>query len=196
MDDLEWNRALDSIGSPRQGLSPEEIAYRWNQKQEADRLAAEWCTYERLWESNEEPSVLPQREETGELGLAEVRRFAPPIENDPKKAAKWRRKARLKLSSSAASGEPKMVEEGVASNCAVPAVEPDASQVDLLENCGKSRASRRPTRGSRRSKALSVYTLNATGKVAAIDALKELAASSKSIAAVAVQEHHCVEEAT
>ena len=32
VDDLEWNRALDSIGSPRQGLSPEEIAYRWNQK--------------------------------------------------------------------------------------------------------------------------------------------------------------------
>ena len=78
VDDLEWNKALDSIGLPRQALSPEGIAYRWNQKQEADRLAAGWCTYEKLWESNEEPLVSPQREETRALVLAEVRRFRSP----------------------------------------------------------------------------------------------------------------------
>ena len=52
--------------------------------------------------------------------------------------------------------------------------------------------SSKASRASRRSKLMSLYSMNTSGKLAAMDALKKLRCKSRTIAAIAFQELHCL----
>ena len=193
-DDLDWNAMLDEVGLTRFGISPAEVAYRWQAKQDAERLAAECREYDRQWACLEACQECPSGPEPPPVEVVRTSSWKPMIETDIKKAAKWR--ARLRRSS-----------EGEHSTCGDrDGKSPGSLDVPIPLACATSQAPEdsgscprpgrtRPFRASRKSKVLDIYTMNTSGKPAAITALRELAPVRRSVAVVAFQEHHCLADA-
>ena len=193
--DYEWNQKLDSIGLTRNGLSPIDIASRWRDRQEAEKVAVEWALYEKEWESMErhQGPELPECFEAEALSAAV--QWSPPIEKNPKKAAKWRSRARMALKEGGGVGEPSSPESAHPSGWPTSPAAEAAPPCDPLPPRKSAENRGRSARGSRRSKILVVYTMNTTGKPAALKALEALSAKAKTVAAVALQEHHCLTDA-
>ena len=193
--DFDWNTKLDELGLTRFGMSPAEIAYRWQEKQQAERLASEWADFEQQWRSLEaSPALLkPVCPET-EL-LAQTTTWIPVAETNHKKAANWRSRERRRR-----EAVPNTPIDDPPSTQTAPVlleVQHDSSaQGEGEGEVGGTAAARvRPARASRKNKVLDIYTMNTSGKPAALAALGALGPFRKSVAVVALQEHHCLAEA-
>ena len=127
------------------------------------------------------------------VDLDTARAWDPPIEEDARKAAKWRnRERRKKEPLSLEAGYPES-HEHLESEVLQPAATAEVRDaIPLQQVKAEEHKPRRAPRASRRCKALFVYTINTSGTPAALEALKRLTRRSKAIAAVAMQEHHCL----
>ena len=113
LGDLEWNARLDGVGLTRFGMSPAEIAYRWQARQEADRAEELYLDLEKQWSHLEADSpfqthTLPissliDGHEGRQLSKTCVCTCKPEVESDAKKAAKWRARQRQAREVSSAS---------------------------------------------------------------------------------------------
>ena len=124
--------------------------------------------------------------------LVQSRRWKAPVETDEKKALKWRRRMHKEKEKVAVSP----ILEAIASD--IGSLSAPEEGVEILQGLGRNRSEgeggkRRPTRASRRSKLMCVYTMNTSGRPVAIRGLSKLAENAKSIAAVAIQGNHCTE---
>ena len=191
MDDLEFNALLDEVGLTRHGISPAEVAYRWQAKQDAERMAAECIELDRQWEHLEASTPhLPVPEYPFEQ-LASARGWVPPAEIDPKKAAKWRARKRRAGGVPHSDSVDKQHDDAayLGEHELLAKAAPEANH--SADSCNTSVKSR-PRRATRKSKILDLYTINTSGKPAALTALRELVSTKRSVAAVALQEHHCL----
>ena len=119
-----------------------------------------------------------------------VRKWTPPVERDSRKAARWRDKARARLPTCQRSMEPALEidcsSDDTSRGCGAPN---GGDTVRLVEARGPNYHILRPSRGSRRSKIMSLFSMNTFGRLAALAALELLGTKSEAIAAVAVQGH-------
>ena len=199
VDDAVWNRYLDTICAARGNMSPEEVAYNWALKQQQHCYEREWNQFLKELGPETVDSTASAEDVAAQVKPEEKRRpWKAPVETDYSKALKWRKRMQASRPNADLS-QPKVVEEIRAvfspedgqETVALPGVQTQGE--GSTEDQGKSR---RPTRASRRSKLMSVYTMNTSGRPAAIRALSMLTRkAAKSVAAVAIQEHHCTESA-
>ena len=190
--DLDWNAKPDEVGLTRFGMSPAEIAYRWQAKQEAERVAAECRELEQQWarldacHSSQQPAALVTDT------LAQTCTWRPVAETNPKKAAKWRSRERKKREEEPCLQDNEL--PGTPMGLDLAAVLQSSAQCEDSE--GSSGAVRaRPQRASRKCKILRIYTMNTSSKPAALTALGKLGPVRRTVAVVALQEHHCLSEA-
>ena len=197
--DYEWNQWLNECMPVEGGLSAGHVAALWQDKHDDENMAKDWAIHEEQMDNLSKDPADKLDAAAIELQQEEVQnvvKWTPPLETNPKKAEKWRR--RMRRGQHRPSDEPLVMEDIVETEHAIgdqgvdPAQRLDTSlPVEIEEG---SDVSRKASRGSRRSKFMSIYSMNTSGKPAAIRALTELAKRSRTIAAVAIQEHHCLQE--
>ena len=100
VDDVEWNRYLDTICTARGGMSPEEVAHNWAMKQQQEQYQREWLQFEaELAPVSEAPMQITDGG-SKEVEVSQPRRlcrqaWTAPVETNQKKAQKWRSRMRV-----------------------------------------------------------------------------------------------------
>ena len=160
---LGWDTRQSEVGPTRLGMSSAEIAYRWQAKQEADRVAESNLELEKQWSHldaghSSQCYVWPKSSLTA--GLEDLQqsktyicKWKPEVESDSKKAAKWRerqRKARAEHSPASAGLADSALTNGLVDKLCISHSEGSACSSPL-------RAQGRPKRASRKPKILDIY---------------------------------------
>ena len=196
VDDLAWNQWLEqNLGETV--MPPAAVAQAWAEQQQQAEYQRDLEFYEEQWQRLDDLSRPPLEHHPGLHNDAETSlhvQWKATVESNPKKAASWRKKRTIgslfKLSS---AEEPTLIADATENTQQQRHEEPATVTLQMLQHNARGREAK-STRASRKKKTMAIYTMNTSGRVAALEAMQFLSKKSLSIAAIAIQEHHVLLE--